>query len=175
MQLTRTIVTNPVGGATCPLLAAQKPCNEHKCPVDCKVHDWDGWSACSAKCGGGLMERTRSVQVEPMHGGDPCGETSEAISCNLQACDKDCELSDWNPWTECSKECDEGVTQRTRTITEQVVGDGTCPDIRGPERHQQSPCNSFPCVREAGQPTLRCESRLDVILVIDGSGSLGHT
>lgn len=175
MQLTRTIVTHPVGGATCPLLQAQKPCNEHKCPIDCKLHDWEGWSGCSAKCGGGLMERTRSTQVEPMHGGEPCGETSEAISCNLQACDKDCELSDWAPWSECTKECDQGVVERIRTITEPVVGDGTCPSMYGPERHQSKPCNSFPCERAVGQPTLRCESRLDVILVIDGSGSLGQT
>jgi hypothetical protein len=175
MQLSRAIVTNPVGGAECPLLQAQKPCNEHKCPIDCKVHDWEGWSGCSAKCGGGLMERTRSVQVEPMHGGEPCGETSEAISCNLQACDKDCELSDWSPWGECSKECDEGVVERVRTITEQIVGDGTCPHMHGPERYEGKPCNSFPCERAVGQPTLRCEARLDVVLVIDGSGSLGQS
>jgi len=110
-----------------------------------------------------------------MHGGEPCGETSEAISCNLQACDKDCVLSDWQPWSECTKQCDEGVVERKRTIVEQVVGDGTCPDMLGPERHESQTCNSFPCERAAGQPTLRCESRLDVILVIDGSGSLGQT
>merc|ERR1719198_384693 len=175
MQLTRAIVTHPVGGATCPLLTAQKPCNEHKCPIDCKVHDWEGWSGCSAKCGGGLMERTRSIQVEPMHGGEPCGETSEAISCNLQACDKDCVLSDWQPWSECSKECDEGTTERTKTIAEQAVGDGFCPDRYSEERHQEEPCNSFPCEKSADFPTLRCESTVDVILIIDGSGSLGQT
>jgi len=173
MKLTRTIVTNPVGGATCPLLAAQKPCNEHKCPIDCKVHDWEGWSGCSAKCGGGLMERNRGVEIEPMHGGEPCGETSEAISCNLQACDKNCVLSDWNPWTECSKACDAGVTERARTIVDPIVGDGTCAAIRSDERHQQATCNAFQCKRAVGQPTLRCRSKLDVILVIDGSGSLG--
>jgi len=174
MKLTRSIVTKPVGGASCPLLEAQKPCNEHKCPIDCKVHDWEGWSGCSSKCGGGLKERNRGVDVEPMHGGEPCGETSEAISCNLQACDKNCVLSDWGGWSECSKECDAGVTERTKTILEPVVGDGTCDAIRSDERHQQSTCNAFQCKRAVGQPTLRCKSKLDVILVIDGSGSLGQ-
>jgi hypothetical protein len=175
MMLTRSVVTQPVGGATCPPLAAQKPCNEHKCPVDCRVEDWQGWSGCSAECGGGLKERTRDVEIEPMHGGEPCGETSEAISCNLQACDKDCVLSDWQPWSECSKQCDEGATERTRAIIEPVVGDGTCPHMYSEERHQQDPCNSFPCIKSEDFPTLKCESTVDVILVIDGSGSLGQT
>merc|ERR550514_1052200 len=129
MRLTRTIVTNPVGGSKCPMLEATKPCNPEKCPIDCKLRDWQGWSECSAKCGGGLMQRSRAVIQEPMHGGEPCGETSEAEGCNLQACDKDCVLSDWQPWSECTKECDEGVVERKRTIVEQLVGDGTCPDM----------------------------------------------
>jgi Mg-chelatase subunit ChlD len=33
----------------------------------------------------------------------------------------------------------------------------------------------FPCQRAANQPTLRCESKADIILLIDGSGSLGQT
>merc|ERR1719199_1691172 len=130
MMLTRSVVTQPVGGATCPPLAAQKPCNEHKCPIDCRVEDWQGWSGCSAECGGGLKERTRDVEIEPMHGGEPCGETSEAISCNLQACDRDCQLDDWGPWSLCSKYCDAGVTVRTKIINEPAIGDGTCPDMR---------------------------------------------
>jgi len=175
MQLTRTVVTQPVGGAACPLLMAQKPCNEHKCPVDCALHDWHGWSGCSAKCGGGLMERVRDVFVEPLHGGEPCGETSEAISCNLQACDKDCELGDWGTWSECSKLCDQGVMERSKSIVEPVIGDGTCPKIRSEERIEEQHCNNFACVRAVGQPNLRCQSRADIILVIDGSGSLGQT
>jgi len=175
MQMTRTVVTQPVGGATCPLLMAQKPCNEHKCPIDCALHDWHGWSACSAKCGGGLMERTRDVFVEPLHGGEPCGETSEAISCNLQACDKDCELGDWGPWSECSKLCDQGVMERSKSITDPVIGDGTCPKIRSEDRHQEKHCNAFACKRAVGQPNLRCQSKADIILVIDGSGSLGQS
>merc|ERR1719183_1730038 len=47
--------------------------------------------------------------------------------------------------------------------------------MNGPERYESQPCNSFPCERAAGMPTLMCESRLDVILIIDGSGSLGQS
>lgn len=120
------------------------------------------------------MLRTRAVVVEPMHGGEPCGETSEAEGCNLQACDKDCELSDWTGWSECSKECDEGTTERLRNIVVPPVGDGACSDMRSSERLEEKPCNSFACVKESTLPTLECQSKVDVILVLDGSGSLGQ-
>jgi hypothetical protein len=173
MRLARTVVTHPVGGAACPVLAASKPCNEERCPIDCVLRDWVGWSECSAKCGGGLMQRQRRVMMEPMHGGEPCGETSEAEGCNLQACDKDCELSDWAPWSACSKMCDRGTSERVRTIIDPAVGDGTCPDMRSDERNEERHCNSFACVKTNPSPTLQCKSRLDVTILIDGSGSLG--
>lgn len=175
MTMTRSIMTHPVGGAACPALQAQKPCNTHKCPIDCKLVDWQGWSACTAKCGGGIMERSRSITVEPMHGGTACGETSEALTCNGQACDQDCELSDWTAWGDCSKECNGGVSSRVRTIIVPLSGDGECPPLGGEQRLERKPCNEFMCEREPGQVMLRCESKLDVVLLIDGSGSLGRT
>lgn len=174
MRLTRSVVTHPVGGSKCPMLAATKPCNEDKCPIDCRLRDWQGWSECSAKCGGGLMARTRAVIIEPMHGGEPCGETSEAEGCNVQACDADCELSDWSGWSLCSKECDGGTQERGRTITVAPIGDGTCADIRSAERHEEHSCNAHACIKTNPSPTLQCRSKADVILVIDGSGSLGQ-
>jgi hypothetical protein len=175
MKLERTIVTNSIGGAKCPALVAMKPCNEDKCPVDCRLHDWEGWSACSAKCGGGIRERTRHVEVEPMHRGTPCEETSEAGACSMQACDRDCVLTTWTDWTSCSKECDTGITERRRGISVLAVGDGTCPADESVERYDHKVCNAVACVKTNPSPTLQCESRLDVILVIDGSGSLGQS
>jgi hypothetical protein len=175
MMLERSIVTHPVGGSKCPLLQASKPCNEHKCPIDCKLFDWEEWSACTVKCGGGLTERIRKTEVEPEHGGDPCGETSESDSCNLQSCDKDCVLSDWGLWTPCSKECDSGTTEREKTISEQLVGGGTCPAMDSDLRHQQKSCNDKKCMAPPGEKTLICKSKRDVVLLLDGSGSLGQT
>jgi len=43
----------------------------------------------------------------------------------------------------------------------------------GKERLESKPCNQFVCQRQVGKATLTCESEVDVILVIDGSGSLG--
>jgi hypothetical protein len=47
--------------------------------------------------------------------------------------------------------------------------------MRSDDRYQENSCNSFPCKRAPNQPTLRCESKADIILMIDGSGSLGQT
>jgi len=175
MMLERQIVTHPVGGSACPALNARKPCNEEKCPIDCKLNDWEGWSECTAKCGGGLMERARRVMVEPEHGGEQCGETAEAESCNLQSCDKNCELSDWTEWSVCSKQCDSGVADRMKAITAPLVGDGECPSMRDDLRMQERSCNDVPCIKEdPAELTLKCESRLDVVLIIDGSASLGE-
>jgi hypothetical protein len=145
LKMSRTIVTGPVGGAACPVMEELKSCNEDKCPIDCAVGDWSGWSACTAKCGGGLQERARDKLVEPAHGGVPCEETTEAKSCNLQSCDKDCELTDWTAWTDCSKACDGGSSSRKKTILVGLMGAGTCPAIRDPERMQSQSCNVMPC------------------------------
>merc|ERR1719460_2917124 len=48
-KLTRSVLTHPNGGAKCLPLAAIKKCNQHPCPVDCKVGVWSGWSKCSAE------------------------------------------------------------------------------------------------------------------------------
>jgi hypothetical protein len=46
--------------------------------------------------------------------------------------------------------------------------------LGGEARLEEKPCNEIHCPRQAGFATLRCESKLDVILLLDGSGSLGQ-
>eukprot|EP00929_Paragymnodinium_shiwhaense_P007137 TRINITY_DN111084_c0_g1_i1.p1 TRINITY_DN111084_c0_g1~~TRINITY_DN111084_c0_g1_i1.p1 ORF type:complete len:810 (+),score=222.09 TRINITY_DN111084_c0_g1_i1:111-2540(+) len=175
MTIRRSITIPPSGGADCPPLEAARSCNEQKCPIDCVLDDWSGWSSCTAKCGGGVMERQRVVRVQALHQGDPCGETTETQSCNVDACDKDCELGDWSGWSECSKACNTGSSYRLKPIVEPAVGSGTCPAIRpvaAPERVQWLKCNEQSCVGKA--KVLECKATLDIILVLDGSGSLGQ-
>jgi hypothetical protein len=45
--------------------------------------------------------------------------------------------------------------------------------MRSDERNEERHCNSFACVKTNPSPTLQCKSRLDVTILIDGSGSLG--
>merc|ERR1719313_883175 len=168
LQLERKIMTQPVGGAKCPVLVAEETCNRKKCPIDCKMDEWSGWSGCTAKCGGGVTERSREVVQEPLHGGEPCGETSESTSCNSQACDKDCDLYDWTAWTPCTKKCNGGHLLHYRRIENQAIGKGKCPKWWSHKRLGWTRCNMFAC-----KPSVKCNSYLDVMLVINGSGSLG--
>merc|ERR1719359_2131021 len=70
-KLTRSILTHPDGGAKCLPLAAVKSCNNHPCPVDCRMHSWGGWSKCSAECGGGVAQRVRDIKIAMKYGGKP--------------------------------------------------------------------------------------------------------
>merc|ERR1719484_489504 len=72
-KLTRNVLAPSKGGTKCLPLAAIKSCNNHPCPVDCKLHQWGGWSKCSAKCGGGVTQRLRDVQMAMKYNGKPCG------------------------------------------------------------------------------------------------------
>jgi hypothetical protein len=171
-KLVRGVLTHPNGGAKCLPLAAMRSCNQQPCPVDCKLASWSGWSKCSAKCGGGVQQRLREVKQAMKFNGKPCGKTSEAKACNAQACEADCDLSRWTKWSACSKACDGGTQKRTKFVKKQPLGDGKCPDQWSSKRLQYKKCNMNRCVVAAGK-SLTCHKRSDIVLLIDGSGSLG--
>jgi len=123
-KLTRGVLTHPNKGAKCLPLAAMRSCNNHPCPVNCKLSTWSGWSKCSADCGGGVQQRLREVKQAMKYGGNPCGETSESKACNGQACEADCDLSPWTKWSACSKDCDGGTKKRQKFIKKKPLGDG---------------------------------------------------
>merc|ERR1719456_1203936 len=167
-KLTRNVMTHPDGGAACLPLEALKKCNLQPCPVDCKLEAWTGWSKCSAECGGGVKQRLREVKRAAAYGGKPCGQISETIACNTQSCESDCDLSEWSKWSWCSKDCDGGTRQRTKHITFAAKGAGACPDAKDPQRQQFRECNMQRC------PPLKCKQELDIVFLLDGSGSLGE-
>eukprot|EP00747_Dinoflagellata_sp_TGD_P156415 gnl/TRDRNA2_/TRDRNA2_177661_c10_seq1.p1 gnl/TRDRNA2_/TRDRNA2_177661_c10~~gnl/TRDRNA2_/TRDRNA2_177661_c10_seq1.p1 ORF type:complete len:899 (+),score=218.17 gnl/TRDRNA2_/TRDRNA2_177661_c10_seq1:93-2699(+) len=178
-KLTRKIVQYPVGGAPCQPLTMMQPCNTQGCPVDCEMNKWSSWSGCSAKCGGGVKSKTRGIKTEPKNGGVPCGETSMADTCNAQACDQPCKLKKWSRWSQCSKRCGGGLQHRSRGVRVPAKGAGKCPRANArPQRLQYKRCNSFPCPpppksKSNKYGVQQCEAKLDVVLMIDGSGSLG--
>merc|ERR1719287_164656 len=174
-KLTRTVLTHPDGGAKCLPLAAMKKCNLQPCPVDCKVSTWSGWSKCSAECGGGLKQRLREVERAMKYGGKPCGETSESKACNAQGCEKDCELTEWTKWSWCSKDCDGGTRKRSKWVKTKAEGQGKCPDAWSEKRLQYKACNTKRCELEIGEKVVKCNATLDIMLLLDGSGSLGES
>jgi hypothetical protein len=171
-KMTRKIEAQPQGGAACPPLVSERSCNEQPCPVDCKLSPWGGWSSCSSDCGGGIRQRLRDIVRPAKHQGTPCGETSETEPCNVQACEADCELGDWSEWQPCSKMCDGGSRKRLKKIAVPSLGSGDCPSIDSPDRLEFKKCNVHPCKKV--QATVACKSMVDLILVLDGSGSLGE-
>merc|ERR1719405_232960 len=174
-KLSRQVLTHPNGGAKCLPLAAMKKCNLHPCPIDCKVSTWSGWSKCSAECGGGVQQRLREVERAMKYGGKPCGETSESKACNIQSCEKDCELSEWTKWSWCSKDCDGGTRKRSKWVKTKAEGQGKCPDAWSEKRLQYKACNMKRCELEVGEKVIKCNATLDIMLLLDGSGSLGES
>jgi len=134
---------------------------------------WSGWSKCSAQCGGGVQQRLREVNRAMRYGGKPCGSTSETKSCNGQACEKNCELSSWTKWTACSKDCDGGTQKRQRFVTKVAEGAGKCAGAWSTKRLKYKECNMKRCKLPEGSKVMPCNKTLDVVLLIDGSGSLG--
>jgi len=174
-RLRRTITVAPDGGAACPPLEAEEECNSQPCPVDCRLGSWSGWSSCSARCGGGVRQRSRHIKTPAKHGGEPCERTEEAEACNMQSCNRNCVLGRWGKWSACSKACGVGVMVRTRPVEKPAMGTGRCVSPTSRYRRAFSQCNTYNCMRilPRGRNVLHCSSKLDVILVLDSSGSLG--
>jgi len=174
-KLTRNIMTHPDNGAKCLHLGAMKQCNMQPCPVDCKLATWAGWSKCSAECGGGVQQRLREVKVAMKFGGKPCDSNSETQACNNQACEKNCVLSSWTRWSQCSKDCDGGTQKRQKIVSQPAEGAGKCSGRWSRERLEYKKCNMRRCPLKGDAPTMKCQDKLDIVMLIDGSGSLGQS
>jgi len=173
-KLVRSVLTHPNGGAKCLPLAAMRSCNQSPCPVNCRLQTWSGWSKCSAKCGGGVQQRLREVKQAMKFGGKVCGSTSETKACNAQACEADCKLSGWTRWSSCSKDCDGGTAKRQKFVHKVARGEGECPGQWSPKRLQYKKCNMKRCMVTASDKPMLCNQSMDIVLLIDGSGSLGQ-
>merc|ERR1719478_889019 len=167
--LTREVVTPASnGGAECPIMIEKEPCNMQPCPIDCVVDVWSEFGMCSKDCGGGIQTRVRRAITEDEHGGEPCGDLSETIECNMDACDLPCELeAEWSEWSECSKECDWGITFQMKGVAKEGGPEGYCPEWYYEDRLQAAWCNTMECPQD-----LVCTAQIDMLLLLDGSGSV---
>merc|ERR1719305_206149 len=167
--LTREVLVEANWGAECPPLQMEQECQTQPCPIDCQMDDWSGWSGCSKDCGGGVMSRSRNIEVEPDFGGKECGATTDTQMCNVEACNIPCELADWGDWSDCSKACNGGIEVRRKDIFVPAKGTGFCAHENSDERFESKPCNDDKC-----PPNLVCDSELDLMILMDGSGSVGN-
>ncbi len=62
-QINTRNVSQPqlLGGLPCPTLEIVSDCNLLSCPVDCFVSEWGEFGMCDRMCGGGQMQRKRTV------------------------------------------------------------------------------------------------------------------
>ncbi len=138
----RNITQTPKeGGAACPSLVESSPC-EKPCAVDCKTSDWSQYSLCSAPCGDGIKKRYRTVFTPPKHDGQLCPELFQYKPCTgVRDCPKDCVLSPFGKFSDCSKQCAGGVMTRHRfVLAAEQLYDGRCGELE-----QSVACHEQPC------------------------------
>jgi len=162
-------------GMSCPPSMVSRDCSYIPCPIDCVMADWSTWSKCSKDCGGGQQGRSRGIEQEAEHGGKECPGNSQEQLCNTGSCDVDCVLTDWTGWGPCSKSCRwrstarPGRQRRSKSIKVASKGGGKCPKPRSRKRYQWQKCNNFVCPKN-----IKCVADVDVIVLLDGSGSLWY-
>jgi len=157
----------PDYGAACPPLRLKTSCNDFECPVQCQLGDWEGWSACSKSCDGGMKRRVRPIDVYPQYGGEECDPTKQEETCDALACDRPCTLNDWSEWRACTRACERGIRWRSRTIKKPATGAGKCARTFSKARYHREYCNDNPCPAE-----VVCLAKLDLLIGLDASGSM---
>merc|ERR1719343_1574611 len=173
--LTRQVIISPNAfGMACPPLFFERvngtvgmKCNQFHCPVNCEMSSWSGWSGCSKECGGGTQGKTRSILVKPRNGGTECDTTLEEQPCNTGSCDRDCTLLPWTAWEPCSMACGGGIQERVRKVDIPIRANGKCPGPKHPDRFEMQQCNTQECVGDE-----ICIARQDLVIALDGSGSM---
>mmetsp|Transcript_19958 Transcript_19958/g.48613 ORF Transcript_19958/g.48613 Transcript_19958/m.48613 type:complete len:999 (-) Transcript_19958:322-3318(-) len=170
--LTRRVLmeASPPGlGAPCPPLKMEERCNEHPCPVDCLLGEWEGWGSCSKSCDGGTQERNREVLRHAENDGAACGDTIQTRMCNEMACDRDCTLSDWTQWRSCTQACGGGMQWRRKEVERPATGQRKCYKAHAAQRLNVLPCNTQGCPDD-----IKCDTATDVVFVVSGSGTVGN-
>jgi len=105
----------------------EQPCNaEVKCPIDCKLMEWDPWQTCSVTCGQGKRKRTRIIQ-EGQYNGKPCSDNSseEEVSCygvQVDCNDSSITLEPTTTTREEAVSANGGTTSETPSTTEVLKG-----------------------------------------------------
>mmetsp|Transcript_14734 Transcript_14734/g.36222 ORF Transcript_14734/g.36222 Transcript_14734/m.36222 type:complete len:945 (-) Transcript_14734:148-2982(-) len=164
--LVRSVTQTSDLGIKCPPLQMLKKCNEFECPINCVMGEWSKWGRCSKECGGGLQARVRNIETRPDFGGEACPPQTEAQQCNPDSCDEDCVLKPWSKWKPCNKACGGGSQKRVRAVEKSARGAGRCAKPLHSSRYERQPCNTNDC-----PPDPVCDAKMDIVFVVDSSGS----
>jgi hypothetical protein len=166
--LTREIISkNNTYGTACPQLSYPTTCNAFLCPIDCKHSSWSAYGKCTKECEGGTKMRTRRITRQPLNGGKWCEDVVDSTSCNTMSCDRNCRLHGWTKYTMCSQACDGGFKERFRKVRVPTRGRGYCWRKASRTRYGKRGCNKQKCMGDEV-----CIGKVDMIIAMDGSGSL---
>ncbi len=157
-------------GVECPRKSYPTDCNAILCPVHCKHSSWSAFGKCTKECEGGTKMRTRRIVREPLNGGKWCEDLADSEPCNTMSCDRNCRLHKWSRYTMCSQACDGGFREKFRKIRIPTRGRGFCYKKMSRTRYAKHRCNKHRCMGDE-----KCIGKVDVVLAVDGSGSLRAT
>lgn len=168
----RTVTTDRQNnGKPCGDLVAVANCAETPCTINCVLSAWSSWSVCSATCGGGTKQRSRTVLQSP--GSDPavCPDLQDVQPCNTVECAQDCVVSPWADWSDCAVTCGPGSQTRVRTVTTAQQGSGTpCAVLQEPRN-----CNAKSCPGAPVDCVLSLWSKWSTCSKTCGSGQMTRT
>jgi Mg-chelatase subunit ChlD len=184
-KLTRSELASPGDyGQKCADKEMFAKCGGTKCPIDCTYSpDWSPWGECAAPCNGGTRSHFRTIVRAPEYGGAACqGGEVENENCANIPCNPDCVLHEWKRTGHCTRACGGGIFEERRAVKDKAKGSGSCPGrnsaarYRGVarangesgDRYDGRHCNMNACVNDE-----ECVAGQDLIIAIDGSGSVG--
>ncbi|KAL1462776.1 hypothetical protein WDU94_014584 [Cyamophila willieti] len=121
---------------------------------ECAVTPYTPWSNCSVPCGKGLRMRSRSYVNTINAQRAECSRQlifKEMCVADNPACPgdeeeeliegRDCKVGEWEPWSECSVSCGQGLRTRTRRFPDKKTAK-KCPHV---ELIQREPCIEPAC------------------------------
>jgi hypothetical protein len=142
-QRVKRILSSAHSGGLCQHQSDVQPCNNNKCPIDCKMTKWSAFSDCTKTCGNGQHFRSRKIGSLAKYGGKTCGRKSEKAYCNTQPCPIDCKITKWAKFSTCSKKCGGGKqTRKALTFSTPLFAGRKC-TLK--DRTQIKSCNAEKC------------------------------
>merc|ERR1719375_3070703 len=162
------------GGKPCGSESETRACNGQACEEDCTLSEWGAWSHCSKDCDGGTRKRSKQIAAAPRGTGKCPGAWDPARleykSCNMFSCVEPghgtCNIyhKDPNEFFTCDTlpPCCAGYE-----------GLGTAADKVQCLPSEWTQANNYNT--KCGPQPMPCNKELDIVFLLDGSGSLGQT
>jgi hypothetical protein len=168
-------------GQACGELSETRACNAEACEVDCGLSEWTKWSWCSKDCDGGTRKRVRFVTKQPEGQGEcpdawsdkrleyvPCNEF-ECLSKGSGSCST-YDTDDKEYTCETLPNCCEGHQGMGFVET----SPGVVPVQCYPSSYATDGMPGLVLKHNCGPQPMKCNKELDIVLLLDGSGSLGQ-